>query len=198
MTLGDLLALRGEEFIRAAYRCLLRREADPVGLATYIGYLRDGTYSKLDTLVILRYSSEGQRAGVQIPGLTQAYWARRIKNMPVIGRFAQIAYGVWSLPVLLKDAAARERFVDTQISDIRRERAELETRLDERMERVSRSADELVRSKADRDEIAVLREQIVELQHRLARLEFAQANRKDLAAIDKRVDALPSKANRAD
>ena len=61
MTVGDA------QFVDAAYRLLLRREADATGRATYEGQLASGT-SRLVVMAKLRMSGEGRRAGTSLKG----------------------------------------------------------------------------------------------------------------------------------
>ena len=217
MTLEDLLSLRDVEFIYAAYRRVLRRDPDAVGLPVHLGYLRSGRFSKLDILVFLQFSDEGRRSGIRMPELNRAHWARRIKSVPVVGRLIESAYGLWRLPVLLKNVASQEAYIDSQLSDIRNDIAELaakvelgyqrtaevvnKQKLDYRilegtLQKLSVSFNELHRSKADQ---AGMEKIIAELQHHLARLEFAKANRKELVSFEERFNKiLPLKANQAE
>jgi O-antigen chain-terminating methyltransferase len=55
-------------FIDAAYRLVLRREADEAGRHNYASQLMNGM-SRLVVLARLRMSREGRRAGVPLPGL---------------------------------------------------------------------------------------------------------------------------------
>lgn len=53
----DLLRHGDADFVQRAYGCVLGREADEGGLATYVGLLRDGV-AKTDLLATLAQSSE--------------------------------------------------------------------------------------------------------------------------------------------
>ncbi len=188
MTLGDLLCLRDVEFIHAAYRRILLRDPDPVGLAVHLGYLRAGAFSKLDILVFLRFSEEGRRSGIRIPGLTRAYWARRIKTIPIAGRILESAYGVWRLPILLKNVASLEDTLQSLEDTLRKLTADLVD--------LRGPLHDLQRFKADQPDVQKM---IAELQHHLARLEFVKANRKELVGLEERLDkTLPAKADQAE
>jgi SAM-dependent methyltransferase len=187
MTLERLLTFRDVEFIHAAYRHILRREPDPGGLARYLGLLRSGSSTRLEVLVALRFSEEGRHAGVYISGLNRAYWTSRIARVPVVGYLLQLVYGISKLPVLMKNIASQDAQIAFQFSQ-------------------SRHALDALQSKADREEVVALRAaansaasvaMVVELQHHLARLEFAKANRKEIALLGERMnDSLLLKADR--
>lgn len=67
-SLERLLTLGNQEFIDAAYRFMLQRDADAAGRANYTRQLASGT-SRLVVLAKLRMSAEGRRSGVPLPGL---------------------------------------------------------------------------------------------------------------------------------
>jgi FkbM family methyltransferase len=74
----ELLALEGEEFIRAAYAAILNRAPDPGGFENYMGELRAGA-SKLAILKRLRRSPEGQRQRVVLKGWRRALLRHAMK-----------------------------------------------------------------------------------------------------------------------
>jgi O-antigen chain-terminating methyltransferase len=69
ITAADLLKYDDEEFIKIAYRTILKREPDPGGYNNYLSLLRQGSLSKTQILGKLRYSPEGRQIGVKIKGL---------------------------------------------------------------------------------------------------------------------------------
>jgi SAM-dependent methyltransferase len=98
---NDLLKYHGETFVRNAYRAILKREPDPDGLAQNLASLANGKLNKIDVLAGLRYSDEGERAGVNISGLAWPATVRRIERVPVIGYLLQVAIGLTRLPAML-------------------------------------------------------------------------------------------------
>ena len=54
-----------EEFVKQAYRYILRREADDIGLRLYAGLLQTGELSRRDLLATLASSPEAQGSGYQ-------------------------------------------------------------------------------------------------------------------------------------
>ena len=87
-TIAELTAGHGETFVRNAYRALLRRGPDPEGLGHFLAWLRAGR-SKLAVLGGIRYSSEGRRVAVHVPGLYRRYLAERVFGIPLIGPIAE-------------------------------------------------------------------------------------------------------------
>lgn len=67
-TVSDLLSLDGADFVRAAYRAILGRDADPTGLRDYVSRLGAGT-PKQQLLADLRCDPEGQAFAAALPGL---------------------------------------------------------------------------------------------------------------------------------
>ena len=65
--LGELLQYRGEAFVRNAYRALLHREPDAVGLAHHLEKLQSGA-TRLHLLQGLWFSAEGQALAVALTG----------------------------------------------------------------------------------------------------------------------------------
>jgi hypothetical protein len=67
----QLLTLYDEDFVRCAYLSVLRRPADPMGLAGYLEQVRLGV-NRAEILVALATSPEGRKIGAErLPGLTK-------------------------------------------------------------------------------------------------------------------------------
>ena len=206
ITLERLLAFRDQEFIHAVYRHVLRREPDPIGVAYYLTSLRTGSLTRVEILVNVRFSQEGRQVGAVIPGLTRSYWTIRVAKLPVVGYLLQMVYGIWRLPVLMKNLVSQDAYLACRFSQLGERVQELEGVMDGKTQQAASSFHELLQAKADRQEVAALRatanpaasmSMVVELQHHLARLEFAKANRKEFAILDERMNsALSLKAER--
>ncbi len=100
---AQLMELHDRELVIAAYRQVLLREPDP-SYVTYLEQLRCGTLSKLELLCQLRYSAEGQSAGVPLVGLPSS-WAfslSKISKIPLIGRLLIMINFAWKLPEILQ------------------------------------------------------------------------------------------------
>ena len=98
---NDLLKYHGETFVRNAYRAILKREPDAEGMSRNLASLADGKFNKIDVLASLRYSAEGERAGVNISGLAWPATVRQIERIPVIGYLLQVVIGLARLPAML-------------------------------------------------------------------------------------------------
>lgn len=98
---NDLLKYHGETFVRSAYRAILKREPDVDGMTQNLASLAAGKFNKIDVLASLRYSAEGEKAGVNISGLAWPATVRRIERIPVIGYLLQLAIGLARLPAML-------------------------------------------------------------------------------------------------
>lgn len=107
----DLLKYHGETFVRNAYRAILKREPDVAGMTQNLASLADGKFNKIDVLASLRYSEEGERAGVNISGLAWPATIRQIERVPVIGYLLQVAIGLARLPAMLTHQRQSEFYI---------------------------------------------------------------------------------------
>ena len=112
--LNDLLRFHDREFIRNAYRAILKREPDDAGYAQYLKNLRSGRFNKIDILASLRFSPEGKGKGVEVEGLTFPAFFRRLYRIPVIGYLIELIVAVFRLPVLLRSQRQFESYTVSQ------------------------------------------------------------------------------------
>ncbi|MBY8823041.1 glycosyltransferase [Sphingomonas colocasiae] len=83
VTVDQLMAIDGSDFVREAYRKLLLREADEGGLQTYMKALRGGR-SKAAVIYSLRTSAEGRAADANLVGLEDLLARqRKMRRWPV-------------------------------------------------------------------------------------------------------------------
>lgn len=71
VSLDDLLVMHGQQFVRAAYLILFKREPDPQGLARYLELLRSG-FSTMFVLKALYEAPEALEKSARLPGLKAA------------------------------------------------------------------------------------------------------------------------------
>lgn len=152
--LGELLVFADEEFVRNAYRAVMRRESDPDGLAYHLKLLYQGV-SRVGVLVALRKSVEGRRAGVRIRGLAAAGLVYRVRNIPVVGWLVGTVLYVLRLPMLVGNlerqetlAYRRERELRAAIDGLA---ATLAARTAEAVEATGVALTRIERDKAARD-----------------------------------------------
>jgi glycosyltransferase involved in cell wall biosynthesis len=100
-TSRELLAFEDQAFIYCAYRSLLGRNPDAVGIAYYLDRLRAGE-KKIQIILELRASAEGRRQNPDITGLDacirrhkltnqfdlRRLWSRKVNNTPQISQSA--------------------------------------------------------------------------------------------------------------
>ena len=108
----DLLKYSGQEFVRNAYRAVLKREPDYGGYAQYTAMLVEGRFDKIDILVSLRYSEEGRRKNVYVEGLAWRRALRRAARLPVIGYVIELVSALGRLPSILR----QQRRFETSVS----------------------------------------------------------------------------------
>jgi O-antigen chain-terminating methyltransferase len=99
---NDLLRFHGDEFVRNAYRALLRREPDEAGMAQHLEQLASGHYNKIDVLASLHSSPEGRSTQVKLDGLALPVVVRRLGRLPIVGYVVRLAVAVTRLPVSIQ------------------------------------------------------------------------------------------------
>ena len=124
-TLDGFTAQRDATFVRVAYRVLLKREADPAGLEHYLRQLRSGALDKVDILGELRYSAEGQKQPVEIPGLEWRYRLRRAGRRRGIGWLIRWTTAVLRLPAFARTAQNHQAILEEQAAAIQKILGEL-------------------------------------------------------------------------
>jgi SAM-dependent methyltransferase len=115
---NDLLKYHGGDFVRHAYRAILKREPDAAGFAQHLDSLASGRFNKVDVLASLRYSAEGERARVKIDGLAWPAAIRRAGRAPVIGYLIQLAVALARLPRLVQHQRQAEFYLAAQQQQI--------------------------------------------------------------------------------
>lgn len=95
-SLSELCGWGGWRFVQLAYRALLKREPDADGARNYLGALLAGRIDRLDLVIDMASSPEGQRAGaLAFPGLAAARRRRRLMRVPIIGSVIASVGAVW-------------------------------------------------------------------------------------------------------
>jgi ubiquinone/menaquinone biosynthesis C-methylase UbiE len=106
----DLLGFQDAEFVRNAYRAILKRDPDDAGFAEFLANLRSGRFNKIDVLASLRFSPEGKATGVRVDALTLPALVRRLYRVPALGYLAELAVGLVRLPLLLRSQRQLEAY----------------------------------------------------------------------------------------
>ena len=107
-TLAELLNYDDDNFIRSAYRGILRREPDAVGNAHYVNMLRTGQLSKAEILGRLRYSPEGKTCAIPVRGLLLPFVMQSAYRVPVLGYGVALANFLLRLPVIIRNRVSFE------------------------------------------------------------------------------------------
>ncbi len=118
--LRELLDFHDEDFVRNAYRGLLKREPDPHGLIHCVHALREGRMSKLEILGDLHTSEEGRAAGTTVHGLGGRLALQSVRRIPLIGRLVAIVQYLVRLPEFARSQERLETALFHQQSDVRR------------------------------------------------------------------------------
>jgi O-antigen chain-terminating methyltransferase len=111
---NELLKYHGGDFVRHAYRAILKREPDAAGFAQHLESLASGRFNKVDVLASLRHSPEGERARVRIDGLAWPAAIRRAERAPVVGYLIQLAVALGRLPRLVQHQRQSEFYLSSQ------------------------------------------------------------------------------------
>lgn len=97
----DFLKYEDEEFIRNAYRYILRREPDADGISYCLSMLRSYQLSKIAILVALRCSKEGRKNHIKIKGLFVRYFIYAPYLIPKISYILKFFVTLIRLPRIL-------------------------------------------------------------------------------------------------
>jgi Domain of unknown function (DUF4214) len=186
--LHDLTPFYDSEFVNVAYHAILNRVPDPQGYARYLEKLRQGVH-KVEILGWLRYSPEGKKVNTKVVGLAGAFAKRRLYRLPIVGRIAEIVFGLWNLPNVEKNhranfnhairfgveaqAQVHESLKNAQVAmfEIKRKFTELEARIHSSHSQAVAQSHELERSmrQANRRREAAHRELVAFATTRLGR-----------------------------
>lgn len=110
----DLLQFHDAEFVRNAYRAILKREPDKAGSDSHLEPLRSGRLNKIDILARLRFSSEGKQKNVTVDGLRMPALVRSLTRIPAIGYVCELVIGLLRLPAAIRHHRRFENHVNLQ------------------------------------------------------------------------------------
>jgi hypothetical protein len=111
-TARTLLDLPEAEFVAAAHRAILRREADTDEIDRRLDRLLLGEVTRVGLLRELTSSREGREGGVKIAGLWRAEQYERIRSGPVADWFFNFLQALKTASLLPRRAAQFVRRVD--------------------------------------------------------------------------------------
>jgi len=114
--LNDLLSYSDEDFVRNAYRTLLKREADSDGLNNYLAWLRTGRVDKIEILGGISRSQEGRKRKIKVKGLWLRYRIRQLYRIPAAGYLFRIVTAVLNLPRIIRNMTVHQMFTDRRIA----------------------------------------------------------------------------------
>ena len=118
--LEDFLAYHDEDFVRNAYRGLLRREPDVGGFTDYLDALRSARLSKTEILGRIRYSREGRAAGIAVRGLLLPFALHSVRRVPVLGHLVGIVQYLVRLPNIVRNHERLEAAMFQRDIELRR------------------------------------------------------------------------------
>lgn len=117
LTFTYFASLHGAELVNACYSLLLGRGADPAGLSHHTGLLARGE-DKAFIVGAIRYSEEGRKRGVPLPGLLPRFLAAAAGRVPVAGTFVGCLLALATANSRMRHARAFEEYVRGQLDGI--------------------------------------------------------------------------------
>jgi len=117
VNLSDLLPYQDEDFIRNAYRAILRREPDTEGFNDWLSSLRSGEFNKIEILGGIARSKEGRHTNVKVKGLRIRYLANRSYKIPIAGYFIRLLTAIINLPKITRTLYGYQAFTDARLTD---------------------------------------------------------------------------------
>jgi len=126
---SDFLKYHDKDFVINAYRGILQRHPDRVGLSAYLNDLRSGRRSKIEILGRLRYSAEGRGKGVRITGLLLHFLVQSAHHLPVIASCPRLLTAIPGLISIIGNRQGCAAHVDYQRQRLSDETAATDTLL---------------------------------------------------------------------
>jgi len=83
--ISDFLSYENKEFIENAFSKILQREANKSEQTRYLSLLKSGEKSKIEIIVLLRFSKEGRDKNLKIVGIKKKYWLFQLQKLSRIG-----------------------------------------------------------------------------------------------------------------
>ena len=111
---NDLLKYHDRDFVKNAYRAILKREPDEAGFQHNLELLRSGVFNKIDILKSLRYSDEGELNGANIAGLKFPATIRALERVPVIGYLLQLLIAFVRMPATVRSQRQFQGYIVAQ------------------------------------------------------------------------------------
>ena len=102
-SMGEMLECYDRQFLANAYIVLLKRGPDITGATTRLEALQQGTMTRTEVLVRLRYGPEGKIHKVRVRGLVFAFVIEKLCAVPVLGVVPRILLALAYLPRLQRD-----------------------------------------------------------------------------------------------
>ena len=173
---NDLLKYHGANFVRNAYRALLKREPEAAALRNHLSNLGSGRFNKIDVLAILHFSPEGRQAAVKVEGLWWPVTIRRLGRIPFLGYLIQVAAAIARLPNLHQHQRQSEFYVLGQQQRIVDHANQVNKQLADELAQVSAHTAALVEQSASQQqtiESVLQQQQVLADREDLAHKQFA-------------------------
>ena len=132
-TSGELLVHSDRAFVESAYMTVLRRPADPDGLAAHLQKLRSGEMSKVEVLAELRWSPEGLARGVHVDGLLAPAKLHQWRRKRFVGPLIKWAHAIFRLPALAERSSYSEAIQAREIQELGQLLNNLSAQIDARL-----------------------------------------------------------------
>jgi SAM-dependent methyltransferase len=107
---NDLLQYHDRDFVRNAYRALLKREPDDTGYNHYLDGLRSGRLTKQEIIIILRASQEGRNKAIKIDGLRLPILREQLYRIPGLRYLVQLVMAWARLPIMMRHHSQFEAY----------------------------------------------------------------------------------------
>lgn len=173
--LEELLRASDVDFVHNAYRAVLRRPADAIGLEGFVNQLRSGGMSKVDVLAELRWSDEGRTRGVHVNGLLLPHLLRKWGRKPVVGRLLRWTHALLFVHHFEPALAQSENILARDVQELGRHVGRLGDQFGGLLER-------------HEDTLAIFNEQLGRVRETTS--DMASANSRRVANLESQVAAL--------
>lgn len=148
----QLLKYDNEQFVKALYRSLLKREVDEEALINCCNSIKYDRSYRIDLIYAVMNSQEGKNTGIKVANIRLKYYLyklrRRVLSTPIIGYLLRIIFGIMMLPKRINslqksiiDVASNIHYIEKRVeTDVNHRLDYIEKTLNEKFSSVSESS----------------------------------------------------------
>jgi len=131
------------EFITNAYRVLLKREPDQVGLDYYLHLLRSGKKTKMEIISLLRFSKEGRTQNVKLSGYNTRVILTLLNKTPILSHLVKTVRFLLNIPKYMQQLNYLQNHISVVQNELKSQIAEIDNKCNSNDAKIIASIEEL-------------------------------------------------------